>query len=93
MTRHLVFIDNLFHLWVLLDTALEEVKGGVVSVEQRVLDVLLHRNAELAASVRHTNLELCITEAFDQSLKTYEADLDVTITFLFNVMRRILIFV
>ena len=65
MTRHLVFINNLFHLWVLLDTALEEVKGGVVSVEQRVLDVLLHRNAELAASVRHTNLELCITEAFD----------------------------
>ena len=49
VARHLVLIDDLLHLWVMLDVAFEEVKWRVISVEECVLNVLFQRDFQLAA--------------------------------------------
>ena len=49
VARNLVLVNDLFHLRVMLDVALEEVEWRVISVEESVLNVLFQRDFQLAA--------------------------------------------
>ena len=60
--RHLILVDDLFHLWVMLDVTLKQVQWRVVSVEQGILDVLLQRDLQLTAGVTLSNLEERVTK-------------------------------
>ena len=68
MAWHSVLIDDVLHGIMLLNIALEEVKRRVVTVEQRILNILLQRDFQLTAGVALSNLEQRRSESFHKSL-------------------------
>ena len=68
VARNLVLVNDLFHLRVMLDVALEEVEWRVISVEESVLDVLFKRDFQLAAWIALANLEQGVSKAFPKAL-------------------------
>ena len=66
--RRLVLIYDVLDLRMVLNIALEEVEGGVITVENRILQVLFHCDFKFAARVARPDRELSVCKSFDQSL-------------------------
>ena len=60
----LVLIDHFLAFLMLLNVTLKEVQGRIISIEQAVLDIILHGHLQLPAGVALANFEQRVTKSF-----------------------------